>query len=348
MRKIFYTFILLSLIFFKYGVIFAAEDIKIISRKEWGATEEYIDLNSSTWKNILLETKEKKEKEGNKISDKKNLEEIQKIYVNADMKKYLRIFFSEDRKIKEKITHYNTKKLAWPIEVPENVSGIVIHHTVTDGEDMYKTVRDIYKHHAVLNQWGDIGYNFLIGKNGEIFEGRLGGETAVGAHNKWNNIGNIGIAMIGDYSEQEINSIQEKSLKNLMSYLVRKYNIDLNGKKYLHIECNDDYCEHPLYSYQYTTISGHRDAAHKDCPGDKLYAQINGIIYSLKITHGELLVKEKIMRDFIYQLSYQQKLKLQIFLDKKTDSYEHTGKGNWKKYLFFKEFSYAIEHYSEK
>ena len=55
-----------------------------------------------------------------------------------------------------------------------------------DLDDM-TLLRAIYQYHAVSRGWGDIGYNYIIGQRGQIYEGRAGGDYVVGAHAAWNN-----------------------------------------------------------------------------------------------------------------------------------------------------------------
>src|SRR3989338_2100195 len=61
---------------------------------------------------------------------------------------------------------------------------IVIHHTAGgDGsDDPMATIRGVYYWHAVVLGWGDIGYNYLIDPAGTVYEGRSGGDGAIGAH----------------------------------------------------------------------------------------------------------------------------------------------------------------------
>lgn len=69
-----------------------------------------------------------------------------------------------------------------------------------------------------------VGYNFLIGPSGRIYEGR--NLAYDGAHVRSHNAGNIGIAMLGDYSDRQLTKEQLESLKALMKDLQTRYAID--------------------------------------------------------------------------------------------------------------------------
>ena len=62
-------------------------------------------------------------------------------------------------------------------------------------------VRGIEIYHVKGNGWNDIGYNFLVDKYGQVFEGRYGGvdRPVIGAHAEGFNTGSVGVAVIGDY-----------------------------------------------------------------------------------------------------------------------------------------------------
>ena len=112
----------------------------------------------------------------------------------------------------------------------------------------------------------------MIWPSGEIFEWRAGWETAVWAHAVWNNRQTIWISLMGNYNEVGISDTQYKSLENLIKYLVEKYNIDLYKKQPFSRTCSN--CWKPLETNYYYPIIWHRDAWHTDCPGQKLYEQL--------------------------------------------------------------------------
>ena len=63
-------------------------------------------------------------------------------------------------------------------------------------DDCAAWVRQIQLHHQLSNGWSDIGYNFLVCKHGDIFEGR--GWDLAGAHCPGRNIDSIGICFLGN------------------------------------------------------------------------------------------------------------------------------------------------------
>src|SRR3989338_5905761 len=74
-------------------------------------------------------------------------------------------------------------KEVWPAK-QSAVEKIIIHHTAggSGQEDPQSTIRGIYYWHAKVLGWGDIGYNYLIDQEGNIYEGRYGGDGVIGGH----------------------------------------------------------------------------------------------------------------------------------------------------------------------
>ena len=66
-------------------------------------------------------------------------------------------------------------------------------------------VRAYQKHHIDKNRWADIGYTFIVGEDGNVYEGR--GWNSFGAHVPSFNRNSIGICVIGDFTGNIMNSI---------------------------------------------------------------------------------------------------------------------------------------------
>jgi len=80
---------------------------------------------------------------------------------------------------------------------------VVIHHGglrsyCCDKEACSAIVRSYQNFHMDDRGWSDIGYNFVIGEDGNVYEGR--GWNYVGAHAPGYNTQSIGICIIGDFT----------------------------------------------------------------------------------------------------------------------------------------------------
>ncbi len=100
------------------------------------------------------------------------------------------------------------------------VRALMVHHTGTRNsyesrEEAVEDVRSMYYYHAVIQGWHDFGYNAVIDRFGNIYEGRHGrggdaGDAALrevlsegvsGGHVHKHNYGSAGVALLGDSSE---------------------------------------------------------------------------------------------------------------------------------------------------
>ena len=155
---------------------------------------------------------------------------------------------------------YDTYGEVWPPEY-DKVHHIIVHHTDTPtSQDPIVAIRSIYWYHAVDQGWGDIGYNYLIDRNGRIYEGRYGGQNVIGGHSYEYANGSSGICIIGDYQDSAPSSNALAGLVAIISWVGR----DLNpyGRQ--------DFLEAP----DLPIISAHRDVNSTTCPGNLLYADL--------------------------------------------------------------------------
>ncbi|KAK3594941.1 hypothetical protein CHS0354_009327 [Potamilus streckersoni] len=148
----------------------------------------------------------------------------------------------------------------WGAVPPTNVSYlkppvdlVFIHHTDTqscsDLESCSKILRSIQYFHMHVRGWADIAYSFLVGEDGNAYEGR--GWDLIGSHTKGYNDRSLGFAFIGNYS---IHLPPATGLSAAMNLI--KCGIE-NGK------ITPDYC-----------MYGHRDVRDTSCPGEALYREI--------------------------------------------------------------------------
>jgi N-acetylmuramoyl-L-alanine amidase len=110
-------------------------------------------------------------------------------------------------------------------------------------------VKNIQNYHMNTRGWADIGYNFLVGEDGNVYEGR--GWDRVGAHALRYNPTSLGISVIGNYQSRLPNSAALNAVKRLIACGVSMGKIS------------------STYS-----LHGHRDGVCTSCPGESLYNHI--------------------------------------------------------------------------
>ena len=163
----------------------------------------------------------------------------------------------------------------------DNVHLAIVHHTA--GSNSYTAsqsagiVRAIYLYHVQGNGWNDIGYNFLVDKYGQIFEGRYGGTTraVIGAHAMGFNVGSVGVAVIGNYSAATVTPEARVALVSLLAWRLDLAHVDPASRVVRVSTGNPRYP--PGAAVTLNAISGHRDTYPTSCPGTSLYAQLPAI-----------------------------------------------------------------------
>jgi hypothetical protein len=169
---------------------------------------------------------------------------------------------------------------AGPAYAP-NVAFALVHHTA--GSNSYTAsqsaaiVRGIEVYHVKGNGWNDIGYNFLVDRYGQVFEGRFGGvdRNVVGAHAEGFNTGSVGVAVLGTYGSAAPPVAAQTALANLLAWRLDAAHVDPLGTLTWQSGGNPRF---PLGTPVFLrAISGHRDTGFTTCPGNALYARLGTI-----------------------------------------------------------------------
>ena len=127
---------------------------------------------------------------------------------------------------------------------------ITVHHTGEhagmEGLPETDVIRRIESYHRNGRRWAAIGYHYLVGKNGHVYEGRP--IQYQGAHVSGANEHNVGISVIGDFMGKAPTG---KQLTALRAFL-------------------DD--QRVRFKVSRAKVYGHRDLGASECPGNALYA----------------------------------------------------------------------------
>ncbi|MDD2694089.1 MAG: N-acetylmuramoyl-L-alanine amidase [Candidatus Gracilibacteria bacterium] len=255
------------------GIENASAATRIVSRAEWGADESYRYADSSTQKQVYQEYLKYRQAP-------KTQSQLDAINIGLNRRQELERLFPNTEKFVSVLRYENGHRLVWPIQKTRQVNRIVIHHTAESldkqaSDEVY--LRDIYKYHAITRGWGDIGYNYIIGQRGIIYEGRAGGDYVVGAHVLGNNEGSVGISVIGNFENIHLNRDQRAGLESAISYVAEKYGITLSADAVAISQCSGDGCKE-VKTHTTRSLVGHRDLDTTACPGKNIYSEISGFI----------------------------------------------------------------------
>ena len=105
------------------------------------------------------------------------------------------------------------------------ISTIVIHHSGNTD-----TVEDIRNLHVNINKWDDIGYHFMIDRDGNLFIGRE--IDKIGAHVYGFNESSIGVCLLGNFDFEKIEEKQLDMLRWLLNNLMNEFNLNKESIKF--------------------------------------------------------------------------------------------------------------------
>ncbi|MFD2797601.1 N-acetylmuramoyl-L-alanine amidase [Promicromonospora vindobonensis] len=167
----------------------------------------------------------------------------------------------------------------------DRLDGAVVHHTVNPND--YATVaaamqliRNDQAYHQNSHGWCDIGYNFLVDKWGNIYEGAQGSieDPIIGAHAGGFNTRTVGVSMVGTYTNVAPSAAQKDGVAQIAGYRLSQYGANpaesatftsaglTSGGRYAASE-----------QVVLPRVFGHRDTHQTECPGDMGYPQLASI-----------------------------------------------------------------------
>lgn len=215
------------------------------------------------------------------------VESVEVLYFNTEKESMSTVFFGAKRKMLNNPSSVISREAwgadeSWNTWEPEYkpVEQFIVHHTAggDGGDDPAATIRGIYFWHAVVLGWGDIGYNYIMDQNGNIYEGRYGGDGVIGGHTYNDqkginyNEGSLGIAILGCYETTEgacsSSTPYNKELRSVLSdfFAGKGKALGLDpGKK-------DLFIDEEAYN-----VIGHRDVDATYCPGDVLWKKLKRV-----------------------------------------------------------------------
>ncbi len=146
---------------------------------------------------------------------------------------------------------------------------ITIHHTATPTNDSISVearLRQIESEMVFGRNFCGMGYHFIVGQNGKVYEGRP--RARVGAHAKGANTNNIGISFMGNYQGALPSAQMREAGATILKMVADEYGIALNRQK----------------------VKGHRQVGVTvtDCPGHAMYGHLEAFIDMAKNGTGPI------------------------------------------------------------
>jgi hypothetical protein len=155
-----------------------------------------------------------------------------------------------------------------------------VHHTVTTNdyapEESAGIVLGMARYHRDNNRWNDLGYNFVVDKYGQVFEGRAGGvdQPVVGAHAQGYNTVSTGIACLGTFSTVAETEPGMDALARLIGWKLSLHGVPTQGTVTVTSAGGSENRYPSGTPVTFERIAGHRDGDRTSCPGDALYFQL--------------------------------------------------------------------------
>ena len=131
------------------------------------------------------------------------------------------------------------------------VTEIILHCADTRpdwmaGHPLAEKVAEIRRWHVEQRGWRDIGYHWIVDRDGAVAPGRA--ETEIGAHVEGHNRGTLGICLLGGYGTSADDPF-EKNFTGSQATAVKRLIGEIKGRTAIQ------------------KVSGHNDYAAKACPG---------------------------------------------------------------------------------
>lgn len=138
----------------------------------------------------------------------------------------------------------------YPDDLRGSYQTVVIHHSAFYLEDGGRTLLEVQRLHREDRGWADVGYHFMVDKDGTVYEGRH--LSARGAHTQGYNTGSAGICLLGDFRAESPSPAQWQAVTALTQWLA--------------------------YRLQLTHLAGHRQFNDWTvCPGGQVSSQLENL-----------------------------------------------------------------------
>ncbi|HEX3090374.1 MAG TPA: peptidoglycan recognition family protein [Ilumatobacteraceae bacterium] len=162
-----------------------------------------------------------------------------------------------------------------PIRV-ETPQFLLVHHTASSNaySSAAGLIQSAYAFHtSAAKGWSDVCYEFFIGRDGDVWEGRAGALTgpvvadATGGSQGFAQL----VCMLGDFTSQLPTAAALDALVKVLAWLSDRDHIDISPGATTSFVSRGSQRWAAGTPVTTSTIAGHRDMSFTECPGDALY-----------------------------------------------------------------------------
>ena len=178
---------------------------------------------------------------------------------------------------------YIYPRAAWGADLPpkgpihsEKPQFLLVHHTASTNN--YSNARDVIRstysyHTSSAKGWSDVCYQFFVGRDGDVWEGRAGalaGPVEADASGGSQGFAQL-VCLLGDFTSVRPTTAAWAATAKVLAWLADRYRFDTSpGATTTFISRGSDKLKAGT-TVTTPIIAGHRDVTYTSCPGDTLY-----------------------------------------------------------------------------
>ncbi|MCY7299560.1 MAG: N-acetylmuramoyl-L-alanine amidase [Ilumatobacteraceae bacterium] len=160
---------------------------------------------------------------------------------------------------------------------PEKPQFLLVHHT--ESPNNYTNARDVIRsvysfHTSSEKRWNDVCYQFFVGRDGDVWEGRagaLGSPVQADATGGSQGFAQL-VCLLGSFTSVAPTAAALTATAKLLAWLTDAYRMDTSPG------ATTTFVSRGSNKFRAGTVvttpivAGHRDMTYTDCPGDAFYA----------------------------------------------------------------------------
>jgi hypothetical protein len=155
---------------------------------------------------------------------------------------------------------------------------VLIHHTASSNS--YTSARSVIRstfayQTSSAKRWPDVCYNFFVGRDGDVWEGRNGSLTrpivadATGGSQGFAQL----VCLLGDFTTQQPTAAARTALAKVIAWLAGRDGIDITAGATTTFTSRGS----QRWPAGRSVIAGHRDMSYTACPGNSFYPVLDTV-----------------------------------------------------------------------